>query len=180
MKTWKLQLSLIAAIITLATTPYAHAAPFVLDGTYTFYSTDGDTALDGSWVTFSGDTIVNWYMNDPFALSPPPTDIPLTPSNSFIANFGVFGPNQWFFVIDGNNIGTNYYDEFKGQNNLFGPGPGGGTGALYDGFGDPTGNWRFAAASVPDSGNTFALLGAALIALVSVRRLLRRPALARN
>ena len=179
MKRWKLPLFLIVTVVASLTVPCAHGVSLVPDGTYTFHATDGDTALDGSWVTFSGDSIVNWYLNDSLASSPPPTDIPLTPSNSFIGSDGVLGPNAWYFTIEGNNIATNYYDFFEGQNNLFGAGTGGGTGALYSGFGDPIGNWQ-AAAAAPDSGSTLTLLGAALISLAFARRFLRRIALARN
>ncbi len=173
MKILKLQLILAAAIVALASAFSAHAATLVPDGTYTFSATDGDTALNGSWVTFSSDSIVNWYLNDSLASSPPPTDLPLTPSNSFINSMGVLGTNAWYFIIDGNNIATNYYDFFEGQNNLFGAGTGGGTGALYSGFGDPIGNWG-AAAATPDSGTTLGLLALSLAGLVGAKRLVRR------
>lgn len=174
MKICKLALTLAVAALALALAPAGHAVSLVPDGTYVFTATDGDTALDGSSVTFSGDNLVAWNLLDSLAASYspyPPTDIPLTQFNSTINSFQVLGPNAWYFTIDGNNIGAgNYYDFFEGQNNLFGPGPGGGTGALYDGFGDPTGNWRLAAASTPDTGNTIWLLGAALISLGACRR----------
>jgi hypothetical protein len=171
MKIFKLPLTLTAAILALATAISAHATSITPDGTYIFQSTDGNTALDGSWVTFSGDNIVNWYMTDPFAVSPPPTDIPLTPSNSFVEQKGVFGPNIWYFIIDGNNFtGTNYYDQFKGDNNI----PGFGGSHLYDGFGDPTGVWSLRTTSVPDSGTTFGLLALSLVGLVAGKHLVRR------
>lgn len=176
MKTSKFVLALAAAALVLSITPAGHATALVPDGTYVFTATDGDTALDGSSVTFLGDTIVGWNLLDSLAASYnpyPPTDIPLTPSNSFIYNFGVLGPNAWYFIIAGNNVfGANYYDFFEAQNNLFGPGPGGGTGALYDGFGDPTGNWS--SRSVPDTGYTFWLLGGALIGLAICRHRMQR------
>lgn len=173
MKIFKPQLMLIMAILALCAAPLAHAVPLLVpDGTYIFTATDGDTALDGSWVTFSGDNIVNWYMTDPLAASPPPTDIPLTPSNSFVEQMGVFGPNIWYFVIDGNNFnGSNYYDQFKGDNNI----PGFGGSHLYDGFGDPTGIWT--PVTAPDSGSTVGLLAVALGAVVGMSWLVRRPVL---
>lgn len=169
MKPLKLALTLAVTALVLSLAPAGHASTLVPDGTYVFTATDGDPNLNGSSVTFSGDTIVSWLMLDPLAPSYnpyPPTDIPLTPSNSSISAFGLFGPNQWYFIIDGQNFnGANYYDQFKGQNNLFGPGVGGGTGALYDGFGDPDGNWTLRVASTPDTGDTLWLFGTALIAL---------------
>jgi hypothetical protein len=169
MKTWKFALTLGLVAFALFCAPAGYAVSLVPDGTYVFTATDGDTPLNGSSVTFSGDTIVAWSLLDSLAASYnpfPPTDIPLTQSNSFINSFGVLGPDAWYFTIYGNNFGTtNYYDFFEGQNNLFGAGPGGGTGALYDGFGDPTGNWSLRAASTPDTGDTIWLFGGALVAL---------------
>jgi hypothetical protein len=177
MKILKPQLMLIMAIVALCAAPLARAVPLVPDGTYIFTATDGDTALNGSSVTFSGDTIVNWDLVDVLAPNNGvPTDIPLTPANSFINSMGVLGANAWYFTIDGNHIGTQPFDSFEGQNNLFGPGVGGGTGSLFDGFGDPTGNWS-AAASTPDSGSSLALLTLALGGIVGVRCLVRRPVL---
>ena len=167
MKLWKLSLALASVALVLSIAPAGHAVTLVPNGTYVFTATDGDTALNGSSVTFSGDVIVSWNLLDSLAASYnpfPPTDIPLTPSNSFLGNWAVLGTNAWFFVIYGNNqSGPNYYDFFEAQNNLFGPGVGGGTGSLYDGFGDPDGNWSVR--SVPDSGDTLWLFGTALIAL---------------
>ena len=177
MKIWKLALPLAVITFALVGAPSGYAVSLVPDGTYIFTATDGDTALNGSSVTFSGDSIVSWSLLDSLASSYnpyPPTDIPLTPSNSFIGSFGVLGSNAWYFVIYGNNqSGPNYYDFFEAQNNLFGPGPGGGTGALYDGFGDPTGNWTPRGASTPDTGGTLWLFGGALIALGICRPRLR-------
>ena len=134
------------------------------------------TALNGSTVTFSGDTIVNWFLTDALAsTNGAPTDIPLTPSNSSVVSQGAIGPNAWYFTIDGNHIATQPFDSFEGQNNLFGPGVGGGTGNLFDGFGDPAGNWT--PVSAPDSGSTLGLLAVALGGIVGVRWLVRRPVL---
>lgn len=175
MKFWnKSGIAVAVVAIALGTSRVAMAWTLVADGTYVFTATDGDTALNGSSVTFLSDVIVDWNLVDPFATPPPPTEIPLTPSNSFIAGFGVFGPDQWYFIIDGNNIGTNYYDEFKGQNNLFGPGVGGGFGSLYDGFGDPDGNWSLQAPAVPEAADTLPLFAGALVALGTCRYFLRR------
>jgi len=175
MKNCKFVLALAAVALVLGVTPAGHATSLVPDGTYVFTATDGDTALNGSSVTFLGDVIVSWNLLDSLAASYspfPPTDIPLTESNSFISGLGVLGPNAWYFIIAGNNSGgANYYDFFEGQNNLFGAGVGGGTGALYDGFGDPDGNWSLR--SVPDTGDTLLLFGVALIALGVCRYQLR-------
>jgi hypothetical protein len=171
MKLFKPQLMLIVTIVALCAAPLAHADPFVPNGTYMFTATDGNTALDGSTVTFSGDTIVNWNLLD--ALAPHngvPTDIPLTPSNSSIISMNAIGPNEWYFTIHGNNIATKPFDSFEGDNNL---NPG--VGHLYDGFGDPTGQWT--PVSAPDSGSTVGLLAVALGGVVGMRWLVRRPVL---
>ncbi len=168
-----LKLSLIAgaSACIVTATPVAQANQ-VDDGTYVFNSTDGDTALDGSAVTFLGDAIVDWNLLDSNAASfdpYPPTTIPLTPGNSAISSFGVLGTNAWYFEIDSLTLDSNYYDFFEGQNNLFGAGSGGGLGSLYDGFGDPDGNWSLAETAdpptVPDASSTFQLFACALAAL---------------
>jgi hypothetical protein len=167
MKIFKSQLILIMAIVALSAAPLVHATSFVPNGTYTFTATDGDTALDGSWVTFNNDVIVNWNLKDALAsTNGVPTDIPLTPSNSSIISGQPIGPNEWFFTIDGNNIATQPFDSFEGDNNVITSG----AGHLFDGFGDPTGIWS-AAASTPDSGSSLALLTLALGGIVGVRRL---------
>jgi hypothetical protein len=173
MKISKLQLMLIMAIVTLCAAPLAHAVPLLVpDGTYIFTATDGDTALDGSTVTFSGDIIVNWDLMDALAsTNGAPTDIPLTPSNSFVVSQGAIGSNEWFFTIDGNHIATQPFDSFEGENNVLNPG----FGSLFDGFGDPTGHWT--PVSAPDSGSTLGLLVVALGAVVGMRWLVRRPVL---
>jgi hypothetical protein len=177
MKLLKLSFAVAAAALMVGTGTIAHANQ-VNDGIYVFNATDGDTALDGSSVTFLGDTIVDWDLVDAIAASfdpYPPTTIPLTPGNSSIASFGVLGANAWFFEIDSLTLDTNYYDFFEGQNNLFGPGSGGGLGSLYDGFGDPEGNWNLVeTAPVPDASGTFQLFVAALAALGSFQIFLAR------
>ena len=162
---------LIMAIVALCAAPLAHAVPLLVpDGTYIFTATDGDTALDGSTVTFSGDTIVSWDLMDALAsTNGAPTDIPLTPANSFIASMGVLGPNAWYFTIDGNHIATQPFDSFEGDNNVITSG----AGHLFDGFGDPTGVWT--PVTAPDSGSTLGLLAVALGAVVGMRWLVRRP-----
>jgi hypothetical protein len=173
MKISKPQLMLIMAIVALCAAPLAHAVPMVPDGTYIFTATDGDTALNGSSVTFSSDTIVNWDLMDVLApTNGAPTDIPLTPSNSSILSMGVLGANAWYFTIDGNHIATQPFDSFEGDNNVISPG----AGHLFDGFGDPTGIWS-AAASTPDSGSSLGLLTLALGGIGGVRCLVRRPVL---
>ena len=175
MKNWKFVVAFAAVALVLGITPAGYATTLVPDGTYYFTATDGDTALNGSSVTWSGDVIVSWNLLDSLAASYnpyPPTDIPLTPANSYLGGWQALGPNAWYFTIYGNNSGgANYYDYFEAQNNLFGPGTGGGTGALYDGFGDPIGNWS--TRSVPDTGDTLWLLGGALLALGFCRHQMR-------
>lgn len=166
------KLGLAAVLAVFACGAYSAKANQVQDGTYVFTATDGNSFLNGSWVKFSGDSIVDWYMTDSKIDSAtqqyPTTDLPLNPLNSHLAASGVFGLNVWYFIIDGNNIGVNYYDEFKGQNNLFGPGVGGGLGSLYVGFGDPDGNWTKSVdtnARVPDVASTLPMLAGALTIL---------------
>jgi hypothetical protein len=173
MKIFKSQLILIMAIVALSAAPLVHATSFVPDGTYTFTATDGDTVLDGSWVTFNNDVIVNWDLKDALAsTNNAPTDIPLTPSNSTFISGQPIGPNEWYFTIDGNHIGTQPFDSFEGDNNVITSG----AGHLFDGFGDPTGIWSSAAAA-PDSGSSLGLLTLALGGIVGVRCLVRRPVL---
>jgi hypothetical protein len=172
MKLFKPQLMLIMAIVALCAAPLAHAVPLVPNGTYMFTATDGNTALDGSTVTFSGDTIVNWDLVD--VLAPHngvPTDIPLTPSNSSVVSQGAIGPNAWYFTIDGNHIATQPFDSFEGDNNVITAG----AGHLFDGFGDPTGTWT--PVSAPDTGSTVGLLAVALGGIVGMRWLVRGPVL---
>jgi hypothetical protein len=173
MKISKFQLMLIMAIVALCAAPLAHAVPLLVpDGTYIFTATDGDTALDGSTVTFSGNTIVSWDLMDALAATNgAPTDIPLTPSNSFVVSQGAIGPNAWYFTIDGNHIATQPFDSFEGDNNVITSG----AGHLFDGFGDPTGIWT--PVTAPDSGSTLGLLVVALGAVVGMRCLVRRPVL---
>ncbi|HST29326.1 MAG TPA: hypothetical protein VLK27_00635 [Chthoniobacterales bacterium] len=173
MKNFKSQLMLIMAIVALSAAPLVHATSFVPNGTYTFTATDGDTPLDGSWVTFSNDVIVKWYLQDSAASgNGVPTDIPLTTSNSSVVSQGAIAPNEWYFTIDGNNIATQPFDSFEGDNNVITPG----AGHLFDGFGDPTGIWS-AAASTPDSGSSLGLLTLALGGIVGMRWSVRRPVL---
>lgn len=170
MKIFKSLLMLIMAIVALSAAPLVHATSivpnFVANGTYAFTATDGNTALDGSWVTFNNDVIVNWDMKDALAsTNGAPTDIPLTPSNSSVTSQGAIAPNEWYFTIDGNHISTQPFDSFEGDNNVITSG----AGHLFDGFGDPTGVWTPRA--VPDSGSTVGLLVVSLIGIVGVGRL---------
>lgn len=189
MKLLKLNLiAAAAALVVVAAGPVARATSSSLnvpDGTYYFYATDGNTALDGSTVTFSGDAITSWHLVDsvaevlysPTAHSWYTTTLPLTTSNSQITSFNTYAgyPNEWDFTIQSNYPGTYYYDYFEGNNNepL-------GTGALYGGFGDPIGTWGPARASVPDASSTFQLLVCALTALGAGRYLLFRRAATRS
>jgi hypothetical protein len=178
-----LKSSLVAAVaafvVGTGTVANAGAVNYVADGTYYFTATDGNTYLNGNWITFSGDTIVDWYLNNS-KVAPgelyPPTEQPLTPANSQQNPnnpwTGIFGPDMWAFDIVHNNIVTaypdlapNYYDWFHGSNNLEGPGAGGAVGRLYNGYGDPQGTWGPRVAAVPDASGTLSLFVCALIAL---------------
>jgi hypothetical protein len=144
----------------------------IQDGTYVFFSTDGDTALDGSTVTVASDIFVSWHLVD--SLFPYPLDLPLTPSNSFIVSSGVLGPSAGYFVIDSNNIASDPFASFEGQNALFGDLGNGSVGSLYDGNGDPIGDW--VRVSAPDASSTIQLLAGALLALAAGRSFMRRVA----
>jgi VPDSG-CTERM motif len=183
------RLLITAALILLA--PLARATYIDFDpansdvhnGKYTFTATDGHSSLDGSWVVFKNDIIVNWSLNDIHAqdTSPyPPNNLPLTPANSqhdpSNPYTGTYGADQWFFRIVGTaDPSVYYYDFFQGSNNLEGPGAGGAVGRLYDGFGDPQGDWMYTQTPVPDTGSTVGLFTAALTAVGAARRLLARP-----
>jgi hypothetical protein len=180
MKLWKLSLTAVAVALVVAAAPIARANyidwdpnPNVLDGIYTFAATDGQTSLDGSWVKFQNDIIVDWWLNNS---SVPPggypwlgSTLPLTPSNSDFSpdpnNYrGTFDNDVWYFMIESNDIGTYYYDQFSGSNNANGAPPG--EGSLYSGWGDPIGVWNFTpTGSVPDASDTLQLLVCALTAL---------------
>ncbi len=180
MKRLKWSLTAATAVLVVgAGTPVR--ANQITDGTYVFTATDGNTALDGSSITFQGDVIVSWDLMDagvgPNQMFPTST-LPLTPANSSIASDGVLGADAWYFTISSNTLATHYYDFFEAQNNLFGPGVGGGLGSLYDGFGDPDGNWSMdGAVSAPDASSTFGLFAGALGVLgICKSRLNRRTA----
>src|ERR1700754_4549315 len=98
----KISVAAVAAVLAFGV--YTAKANEVVDGTYTFSATDGNTFLDGSWVKFSGDSIVDWFLTDskidPATQKYPTTELPLTPSNSHIAAGQVLGLNKWYFTID--------------------------------------------------------------------------------
>lgn len=182
-----------AAALIISAGNVARADSFA-NGTYTFYSTDGNTALDGSWVTYSGGSITNWDLvdssinsSDSYNPNYPTYFPPLTPGNSaVIADPYVFtGPgNDFSFEIGSPDAylsstqNTDFY--FEGGN--YGPG----AGYLYDGSGpgytpyDPSGNWNYTASSAPDVAGTFELLFGALIALAACKSFLRRRVEARS
>jgi hypothetical protein len=160
----------------------------VPNGTYVFDSTDNNTILDGSTVTFNNDCIISWDLLD-VSVAPGIDLPPLTPANSSIICSFVFGTTQygsngWFFTV-GSPVGTSSTSSsifwFEAQNELFGPGNGGGLASLYAGFGngpsvDPDGNWvpegpslGSGNAAVPDASGTFELFAGAL-ALLAVGR----------
>lgn len=169
----------------------------IANGAYAYTATDGNTALNGSTITFQNDVPVSWDLVDTLSIGSqwPPTTIPLTPANSQLDPndvwAGVYGPDQWAFTIITLTPGVNYYDYFEAQNNLFGPGAGGGLGSLYDGFGDGSsaGTWSQVShpsvpaavygVAAPDASSTFKLFALALFALGACKPFLPRPALAR-
>jgi hypothetical protein len=184
MKLFKLSLAAAVAALVVGTVPVARATviPLVPDGTYYFYATDGDTALDGSNITFANDVPVSWYLLDKLenGSSVPPSTNPLTPANSQLDPSdpfaGVYGPNEWAFNFISNTLAVNFYDFYEAGNNLAGPG----VGQLYDGYGDPIGTWGPARASVPDASGTFQLFAGALTALGTCKAFLRGRAASRR
>jgi hypothetical protein len=162
-----LKLSLWAASAALvAGTGSLARANDVADGTYTFEATDGNTALDGSTVTWSGDLIDGWNLVDS-AQGGQGEGLPLTVANSSIIEQGTFGTNDWYFEI-GSPSGVDSTSDadffFEGENI-------GTIGFLYDKAGDPTGTWT--QGSVPDSSGTLELIAGALVALAVCRSLVR-------
>jgi hypothetical protein len=175
-----------------AVTTVNAANNLVPNGTYVFQSTDGDAILNGSTVTFNNNAIVSWDLLD--ASVGPGVDLPpLTPANSSIISDFIFGqtqygPDGWFFTI-GSPVGTSSTQSsifwFEAQNDLFGPGTGGGEASLYAGFGngpsqDPAGNWVLEGGSsdaqVPDASSTFLLCAGAMATLLASRSFLSRRA----
>ena len=70
----KLVPAILASSMALIAKPALAIVPIpitfdVANGTYTFTATDGNTALDGSTVTFSDDSILNWNLLDNTALT---------------------------------------------------------------------------------------------------------------
>ena len=92
-----------AAAAVLAFGASSAKATQVTDGIYTFTATDGNSYLNGSWVKFSSDNIVDWFLTDSkidaTTQQYPTTTLPLNSSNSHVTNIGVYGQNQWFFII---------------------------------------------------------------------------------
>jgi len=174
----KLSLTALTAALAICASPAAYAIiPITLDvpnGFYTFEATDGNNALNGSWVEFSGDTISQWDLMDA-DVGPdskfPPTTIPLNNGNS-TASFDVYDghPGEWDFTITTTDPAVYYYDFFEASDN-----EPSGTGFLYDGFGDPQGVWNFDAnLSVPDASSSITLLAGSVTALGACRSFLRR------
>jgi len=170
----------------------------VTDGIYTFTANPGQpTGLDGSWVKFSGDQIVDWTMLDPvqaaangWIVNQPGYDAsyllefpPLTPANSKVVSLDTYpngtGPDAFNFRIASPNTATSNEGSqiwyFSGQNNL------NNFSALYDGITynnpepfDPEGVWTRSAANVPDAASTGTLLLFGLAAFTPLKRLARR------
>jgi len=180
-----------AAILTGAGTILR--AQDVANGTYMFEATDGNNAMNGSTVTFNNDQLVSWDMMDsvaqtlysPSAHSWYTTTLPLTPVNSITGltydtensvdtyQFdGVLDPNEWAFHILSDTLSTHGYDYFEAGNDVsINPSYPTSLGSLYDGFGDPNGNWTLT--SVPDASGTFQLFVDALTALGTGKTFLR-------
>jgi hypothetical protein len=163
---WAASAALIAGTGSLA---YAND---VADGTYTFKATDGNTALDGSTVTWSGDLIDGWNLVDS-AQGGQGEGLPLTVGNSSIIEEGTFGTNDWYFEI-GSPSGVDSTSDadffFEGENV-------GTIGFLYDKSGDPTGTWT-QGSGVPDSTGTLELVAGALVALTFCRSFVRGKSVA--
>ncbi len=163
-----LKLSLWAALAALIAGNGSLArANDVADGTYTFAATDGNTAMDGSTVTWSGDSISGWNLVDS-APGGQGEGLPLTVANSSIIEQGTFGTNDWYFEI-GSPSGVDSTGDadffFEGENI-------GAIGFLYDKAGDPTGTWT-QGSGVPDSSGTLDLIAGALVALAICRSFVR-------
>lgn len=198
-------LSTIAASIAFALSAGVALGNNIDSGIYSFKATIGTpgytSVLDGSWVKFQNDTLVDWHLVDSslpawainyFGTANLP---PLTPGNSSFFNLQTYasgngtGPDAFSFQIASpinasQTQGSIYW--FGGANNLNG---GDGTySALYDGFGggapnttftelDPYGVWTLTGPdtrSVPDTASTFGLLAGAMIVLGSAKSFLRR------
>ncbi|MGD1031723.1 MAG: hypothetical protein ABSA05_11325 [Opitutaceae bacterium] len=192
-----LKLSLVAAsaAITIGSGTVARAfiTLNVANGYYVFEAAAGQsTALNGSWVEFNNDSIINWDLVDTTSYSyltgypAYPSDYPpLTPTNSetftgqvHTYDYGVdsqaTGTNSFYFEIGSPATATSTSNDdvyFLGANN-----------DSYDTTGlgdyensasilvDPPGTWTFdltqpGLGSVPDLSSTFELLAGALIAL---------------
>ena len=198
MKPSKLILAAGVAAFVIGTVTVARANPLnVADGTYVFNATDGNNYLDGSTVTFSGDTLTSWNLIDSTPVPSYYFDFygsslglyvpPLTPGNSSFFNLTTYAPdgNNAFSFSVASPLGSSATGGsifwFSGQNNL------NGYSALYDGFGgggppptynDPQGTWTLSATTgggtgLPDSSDTFQLLLGALISLGACKIFLR-------
>jgi hypothetical protein len=183
-----LKLSLVASVLAAGAATVVRADG-VVDGTYVFTATDGNTVMDGSWITISGSGasqgLSAWDLVDssitPEFWEPAPALLPPLWSNGVDGNSSVIsstmysngtGPDAFSFSI-GSPVGVPSTDEsafwFEGQNNL------NGFSALYDGFGnntfvtpatDPIGVWTLESVSpVPDATGTLWLMVAALAAM---------------
>jgi hypothetical protein len=172
MRLLNLSLMVAAATLVIGTGTVARAND-VPDGTYTFTATDGNTALDGSTITWAGDLIDGWNLVDS-APGGAGEGLPLTLANSSIIEEGTFGANDWYFEV-GSPTGVTS----TGASNFFFEGENIGTvGTLFDKSGDPTGTWTQGTAAVPDASGTLELVAGALIALGVCRSLFRGRAAA--
>jgi len=168
----------------------------VLDGTYVFTATDGNTVFNASTVTFAGDGIASWNLVEsdtasqygwlPPGYGYPGLFPPLTPGNSSVISLTTFangtGPNAFAFSIGSpNGVGStgNSIFWFEGQNNLNGVSSLYGSATFNQVVNDPIGIWqRVGTVSVPDASGTFVLLALALAALGTGKSFLHRQAAA--
>jgi hypothetical protein len=173
MKLLKLSLWAAAVAVIASMTGIARAGD-VADGTYTFKATDGNTALDGSTVSWSGDAIDGWNLVDS-APGGQGEGLPLTVANSSIIEQGTFGTDNWYFEI-GSPTGVDSTSDadffFEGENI-------GTTGFLFDKSGDPTGTWT-QGSGVPDSSGTLELIAGGLLAMGACRSFFRGKAAAQS
>lgn len=200
-----------AAALIIGTGTVARATennwcPNVANGYYQFTATDGNNQLNGSWVEFACDQIVNWNLvdtTDYLALNPvigtdssygyPGLFPPLTPSNSSVIPdpYAFTAPGDQFAFEIGSPIGTCSTDNSIFWFSGYSDGSADGGSALYDGttgnqlYVDPQGNWNFSltqpvASSAPDAAATFELLFGALIALGACKSFFRRRVAVRS
>ncbi|MGD1031724.1 MAG: hypothetical protein ABSA05_11330 [Opitutaceae bacterium] len=196
----KLSCLTVSAALVIGGGAVAHAYN-VENGYYYFEASAGQpTAVNGSWVEFSNDTIVNWDLLDTTSYSwetgpAYPSDFPpLTPGNSAIIEYSTYdypatngslgtGPDSFYFEIGSPTTATTTGDSdfwFLGVNNnayfaynLLGDSV---VSSYNTGGVDPDGTWNYSATQLPDAANTLGLLSMALVALGACAHRLRKSA----